>query len=77
MANKNERHAENAFGNWYVDTTCICCGLCADAAPTVFRISSEGGQNIVFKQPATATELQESTWAKEACPVDAIGDDDE
>jgi ferredoxin len=75
MANKNERHAENSAGAWYVDTNCIMCGMCSEYGPSVFKESSEREQNIVYHQPGTELELAQAREAMESCPVDSIGCD--
>ena len=75
MAEKTQRHADNVPGSWYVDQTCIICGLCSEYAPSVFRISEEGDHNYVYHQPATSEEVAEAERARESCPIDAIGND--
>ena len=75
MPNFARSFADNAPGPWYVDKDCICCGLCEDASPTVFRLADDGSHNIVHRQPQTAEESLEAEDARERCPVDAIGND--
>ena len=75
IANPNDRYSENAAGAWYVDTTCIDCGLCDDALPSVFRRSDASGQNYVHRQPESADELEKAEESLQACPVEAIGND--
>jgi ferredoxin len=75
MANPNDKYSENAAGAWYVDTTCIDCGMCAELAPSVFRYSETGAQNYVYHQPVIEKELDQAEKAREGCPVDAIGKD--
>ena len=77
MADRNLRSPENVPGKFYVDSTCIDCGLCPDTAPTVFRRFDEGGYTIVHHQPSTGQELALAEEAREACPTESIGNDGE
>jgi ferredoxin len=77
MADKNLRSTENVPGKYYVDSSCIDCGLCPDAAPSVFKRYDEGGYSIVYKQPATEPEAAQAEEAREACPTESIGNDGE
>jgi ferredoxin len=75
MADPNHRVPENVPGAWYVDDSCICCGLCADQAPTVFKANADFTNNYVHHQPSTPEEIEAAEEARSACPVDAIGND--
>ena len=75
MANPQRSFTDSVPGSWYVDDDCICCGLCEDAAPEVFRLSRDGSHNLVHHQPATAEELADAENARDRCPVEAIGKD--
>ena len=66
------RFSDNVPGPWYVNEECIECGICAQTAPENFRLSDDGDHNIVFKQPETSEEIEQSEEAIEACPVEAI-----
>ena len=77
MANKTQRTPENVPGKFYVDETCIDCGLCPDTAPTVFKRFDEGGHSIVHRQPVFPDELALAEEAREACPTESIGNDGE
>ncbi len=77
MADKANRLPDNAPGKWYVDNTCIDCDACRQVAPNNFSRNEEAGYSFVSKQPETDEELQQCQEAKEACPVEAIGDDGE
>lgn len=77
MADRNLKNPENVPGKFYVDSTCIDCGLCPDTAPTVFRRFDEGGYSIAYHQPATPEELALAQEAFEGCPTDSIGNDGE
>ena len=73
MADKNLRTSENVPGKYYVDDTCIDCGLCPSTAPQLFRRFDEGGYTIVYHQPQTADEITLAEEACSACPTDSIG----
>lgn len=75
MANLNDRLPDNVPGAWYVDSSCIICGLCEARAPSVFRASNDGTHDYVYHQPATEEELRSALDAKENCPTDSIGTD--
>lgn len=71
MANKLRCLKENIEGNFYVDSTCINCGVSRHYAPTVFGDS--GSHAFVKKQPETDDEVLASKQALLACPVGSIG----
>lgn len=71
MASKARRLRENVEGNFYVDSTCINCGVSRHYAPTVFGDS--GTHAFVKKQPQTSDEVLASKQALLACPVGSIG----
>ena len=77
MANKADKWADNAAGNFYVDQQCIDCDLCRETAPGFFTRHEEGGYTFVSKQPVTEEEIARCVEAVEGCPVEAIGDDGE
>ncbi|HCX96915.1 MAG: ferredoxin [Spirochaetia bacterium] len=76
MADKTSRLAGNAAGKWYVDSSCIGCGLCSSTAPDIFTLGDEG-QALVIRQPQTASEIELATQALNDCPVQSIGNDGE
>ena len=61
--------------SFYVDTECILCSVCSDAAPNNFRMSDDEDHDICYKQPDDDEELEQCYEAMENCPVEAIGDD--
>jgi ferredoxin len=75
MADKANRYPLNVNGAYYVDNQCIDCDLCRETAPSNFSRSNDGGYSYVSKQPSTPEEEGQCKEAKEACPVEAIGDD--
>ena len=75
MADKHLKNPENVPGKYYVDNTCIDCGLCPDKAPAVFKRFDEGGYSIAHQQPVSTEDLAQAEEAREACPADSIGND--
>jgi ferredoxin len=75
MAAIEARVPENVPGRFYVDRSCIYCGLCDQTAPTVFRECNEQGWAFVFHQPTTPDELRLAREAVEGCPTASIGTD--
>jgi glyoxylase-like metal-dependent hydrolase (beta-lactamase superfamily II)/ferredoxin len=73
MANPKLRLAENAPGEFFVDSTCIDCDTCRQLAPQSFR--DHGGQSSVFHQPETDEENARAAMAIIACPTGSIGSD--
>jgi glyoxylase-like metal-dependent hydrolase (beta-lactamase superfamily II)/ferredoxin len=71
MANPKLRLAENADGEFFVDSTCIDCDTCRQLAPATFR--DHGGQSSVFRQPQNAAEKRLAQMAIVACPTGSIG----
>lgn len=77
MADKNDKVTENVDGKYYVDSSCIGCGMCEGTAPENFKMNDDGDLAIVFKQPANSEEENACKEAKGSCPAEAIGDDGE
>lgn len=77
MANKNAKSSKNVKGKFYVDNTCIGCGLCVNSLPDFFAEDSSSGMMCVYKQPSNASEIAECQEILNNCPVNAIGDDGE
>ena len=75
MATYKNKFSDNVPGLWYVDDQCICCGLCENVAPDIFRLSEDYSHNVVHRQPQSPSELADARNACERCPVEAIGDD--
>lgn len=65
-------HPENVAGLFYVTDECIDCGLCFETAPDTFRLSEDGSQSVVYRQPTDPEELSLAEEALEGCPVEAI-----
>lgn len=77
MADRMDKVADNVPGKYYVDSSCIDCDVCRATAPSNFRANEDEGYSYVFKQPENEHEEEQCREAKEACPIEAIGDDGE
>ncbi len=75
MADPTRKWPQNVPGKFYVDRECIDCNLCSEIAPDNFAIHDDEGHDFVHKQPANGEEEALCDEAREACPVEAIGDD--
>jgi ferredoxin len=75
MADRTNKWEDNAAGAFYVDKECIFCNLCRDIAPANFKEADSEDHDVVFRQPGTDEELEQSREAVVQCPVDAIGED--
>ena len=71
MANVEKRLAQNAPGDFFVDSSCIDCDACRQLAPEVFAES--GDASVVFQQPKTLAETRRALMALVACPTGSIG----
>ncbi len=77
MAEKENKWSDNAPGKFYVDDQCIDCDACRTEAPENFVRNDEHGYSFVTKQPSSDKEEESCDAAMEACPVEAIGKNDE
>ena len=75
MANVEDKYPDNVEGSYYVDESCIACGLCVNDAPDNFVMADDDSYAYVYKQPEDDTEEEACEKAMADCPVDAIGDD--
>jgi glyoxylase-like metal-dependent hydrolase (beta-lactamase superfamily II)/ferredoxin len=71
MAQLALRIADNAPGDFFVDSSCIDCDACRLIAPGVFH--DTGDQSAVFHQPETDDELLAAQKALISCPTASIG----
>lgn len=76
MADKSKKWADNAEGKFYVDDQCIDCDACRTEAPNHFKRNDSHGYSYVYNQPKTPEEMEICKGALEACPVEAIGNED-
>ncbi|MFO1484160.1 MAG: ferredoxin [Verrucomicrobiaceae bacterium] len=75
MAQITERLPQNVPGRFYVDSSCIDCGLCPSTAANHFRRDDDIGQSYVFRQPLTADEIALCLEALADCPTESIGEE--
>lgn len=75
MANATDKVADSVTGKFYVDSQCIDCNLCRETAPKNFKQNEDAGYSFVYKQPESPEEETQCQEAKDACPVEAIGND--
>lgn len=66
----DERHKENAPGEWYVDTHCMDCSAARTVAPGL--IVERGGQSVFARQPRTPEELMMAWRARLLCPTGSV-----
>lgn len=71
MAQITLRLAENADGEFYVDSSCIDCDACRQIAPATFRDAGE--TSVVYRQPRSPGETHRALMALVACPTASIG----
>ena len=75
MATLSERHAGNAPGRYYVDTSCIDCEQCRVLAPQFFSHDEDNGISLVSRQPVTAEEIALFEEVIATCATESIGKD--
>ncbi len=71
MADPKKRYADNAPGDFFVDTTCIDCDTCRQLAPAVFAAGDD--HSFVEAQPVSADDRRTAFRALLACPTASIG----
>lgn len=71
MADPRESHPDNAPGDFFIDTTCIDCPICRQAAPGIFGDVPD--QAVVARQPSGSDELLRTLIGLVSCPVGSIG----
>src|SRR6476659_3911181 len=73
MARIDHRLAENTAGDFFVDDTCIDCGICRWVAPASFARSDATGLSYVRAQPDSEPGTTRALMALVACPTSSIG----
>jgi len=66
------RILDNVEGPLYVNDKCINCAACSLFSPSVFSRNTDDNYHVVYKQPSSEKEIEESRAALAACPVAAI-----
>lgn len=56
---------------YFVNDTCIGCGLCEGTCPEIFSMSEEGTA-VAKDEDVPEEQLAAAAEAKEGCPVGAI-----
>jgi glyoxylase-like metal-dependent hydrolase (beta-lactamase superfamily II)/ferredoxin len=72
MASQARSIADNARGEFFVDSSCIDCDLCRQIAPEVFARSARAAQSFVARQPVSGGEHR-ALMALVTCPTSSIG----
>jgi glyoxylase-like metal-dependent hydrolase (beta-lactamase superfamily II) len=73
MARLSERLVENVPGEFFVDATCIDCGICRWVAPASFSRAAGNGLSYVRRQPDDGEARRRALMALVACPTGSIG----
>ena len=71
MADAKRRLASNVEGDFFVDSSCINCGVSRSYAPKTF--GDDGAHAFVKNQPSSEPDTLAAQMALLACPVAAIG----
>ncbi|MBN1648252.1 MAG: ferredoxin [Spirochaetales bacterium] len=75
MAELSRKTPESVPGKYYVDLSCICCGICTLIAPKNFMVTLSKEYGYLGKQPENSEEKIAVDEAILHCPVNAIGAD--
>jgi len=75
MADRTLKIPTNVPGPYYVDETCVDCGMCPSLAPGIFRRDDHHGTSVAYHQPITPEELASAEDARTSCPTESIGND--
>lgn len=73
MARLESRLPQNVPGDFFVDDTCIDCGVCRYVAAASFARADDVGLSYVRRQPADPAEETRALMALVACPTASIG----
>lgn len=71
MADRRKSLPDNADGPFFVDSTCINCGVSRHYAPVIF--GDTGDYAYVMRQPETEAEILATKQALLSCPTASIG----
>ena len=72
MARRDEAHADDVPGQWFVDTRCISCDVARHWAPDLIG-TDRSGRSFIARQPATAEDEAKLWRAAVACTTKSIG----
>src|SRR5262249_37147424 len=73
VAHLSQRLRENVDGEFFVDDSCIDCGMCREGAPSIYERSEAVGLSIVRRQPQSEEERLRAAMGLVACPTNSIG----
>jgi glyoxylase-like metal-dependent hydrolase (beta-lactamase superfamily II)/ferredoxin len=76
MASLSARLAGNAPGSYFVDDSCIDCGMCRWLAPETFTRDEGVGLSVVHRQPEGEPQQLRAAMALVSCPTSSIGSRD-
>ncbi|MCA8912156.1 MAG: ferredoxin [Planctomycetes bacterium] len=68
---------DNVPGRFYIDKSCINCGLCPNIAPNNFAEDDAATHSFAFAQPANADETGQCEEAVATCPTQSVRNDGE
>ncbi len=66
---------DNAPGKYYIDKTCIDCGLCPQLAPETFRQAEDATHSVAYSQPQTPHQCAAAEEAVAQCPSQSVRTD--
>ncbi|KAA0212563.1 ferredoxin [bacterium] len=75
MPDPQNRVAFNVPGRWYIDASCVNCGLCPAEVPDVFRETPDGISSYVWRQPQSPQGEAACEDMAGRCPTNSIGND--
>jgi ferredoxin len=73
VADASIKVPENVLGAYFVDESCIACGLCLEEAPNNFEMRYDEQYAFVSRQPESEKEQAQCESALNSCPAGAIG----
>jgi len=72
MTDSSGYREQSLPGMYFIDGTCICCGVCTTYAPALFAVNLEKEIGYVQRQPQDKKEEIAVRKALANCPVSAI-----
>lgn len=70
-------YEDNVPGRFYIDKSCIDCGMCPTLAPHTFAESDDATHSYAHAQPTTDEEVAECEEAAAICPTHSVRADGE
>ena len=72
-----EPYEDNTPGRYYIDKSCIDCGMCPTLAPHTFGESEDATHSYAHSQPKSDDEVAECEEAVAICPTNSVRNDGE